>query len=269
MRKPVLLTFTIGLAVSFVLAQREQPPSTAALAEITARGRLLAEYDGAAWHATDAVQAMKPAAGSVTRFVARKTDRGWSVVFGRFDDQRTRFLIAYEATQGARPEEFSVQAYEPPQADTGFYFTAALAVETVLADFRGEKRPYNIAVLPAGSGQLYVYVVPAQTEYGVFPLGGDVRYLVSPDGSDIVAKRRMHQTIIEFTTPPEMQKVETGYHIAVLDDIPEDTDVFHVLVRTPSVPEWIVTPQYVYRIDPDGTIHYVMTKEGFMKIKDK
>jgi hypothetical protein len=116
---------------------------------------------------------------------------------------------------------------------------------------------------------MYVYVVPAQVKQGVYPLGGDVRYLMSQDGSKIVEKRQLHKSTIEFETPPELQKVEGGYHTAVLDDIPEDTDVFHVLVRKPSVPEWVATRQYVYRIEIDGAINYVMTREAFMKMKGK
>jgi hypothetical protein len=92
---------------------------------------------------------------------------------------------------------------------------------------------------------------------------------VSQDGSKVVEKRQLHKSIIEFVAPPETQKVEAGYHTAVLDDIPEDTDVFHVLIRKPSVPEWIATQQYVYRIETDGTINYVMTREAFMKTQGK
>lgn len=269
MLRPVLLILVIGLSASATLAQRSSPPSKAELAEITERGRQLAEYDVAAWHATDAVLALKPLEGSVARYIAKKTNNGWVVAFGRFNEKRDKFLIVYEANQGASPKEFSVKKYDSPREDTGFYLSAAQAIETALADFRGVNRRYNVAVLPASSGQMYVYVVPAQTKQGIYPLGGDVRYLVSQDGSKIVEKRQLHKSIIEFATPPEVQKVEAGYHTAVLDDIPEDTDVFHVLVRKPSVPEWIATQQYVYRIETDGTINYLMTREAFTKIRDK
>jgi hypothetical protein len=57
-----------------------------------------------------------------------------------------------------------------------------------------------------------------------------------------------------------------GYHTAILDDIPEDTDVFHVLAREPKVPELVVTAKYVYRILIDGSIHYLMPTEAFKKI---
>lgn len=69
--------------------------------------------------------------------------------------------------------------------------------------------------------------------------------------------------------PPNTQKIDSGYHTAVLDDIPEDTDVFHVLSREPSVPELIATKQYVFQIKPDGTINYLMTTEAFKKIGKK
>jgi hypothetical protein len=138
-----------------------------------------------------------------------------------------------------------------------------------LADFKGTARPYNVAVLPADSNQIYVYVVPAQTKEGIFPLGGDARYLVSADGLKIIEKRQLHISIIEFSTPLDLQEVEAGYHTAVLDDIPEDTDVFHVLSRHPSVPELVATKHYVFRIEPDGTINYLMTTEAFKKIKGK
>jgi len=39
-----------------------------------------------------------------------------------------------------------------------------------------------------------------------------------------------------------------------------------VLVRKPSVPEWLATKTYVYRIEPDGKVRYLMTMEAFRKI---
>lgn len=267
--KLVLLVLGLVLAASPVPAQRTAPPSKAELAEITERGRRLAEYDFAAWHATDAVRALNPTTGSFTRYVAKKADQGWTVVFGRFNEKRDRFLIVYEAIQGSDPKEFKVKKYDNPLEDSGFYLAAARAIESATANFTGESRPYNAVVLPLKSGQWHVYLVPAQTEVGIYPLGADARYLVSQDGSKIVEKRQLHKAIIEFSAPPEMQRVEAGYHIAVLDDIPEDTDVFHVLVREPRVPQWVATRKYVYRIEVDGTISYVTTVEEFFKERDK
>lgn len=249
--------------------QREKPGTQAELDEITARGRALYEYDVAAWHSTDAVLALKPAEGSFAMYIGKKTDKGWTVAYGKFNDKRDKFLIVYEAVQGATPKEFKVTKHEKPKEDAGFYFNGAKALETALADFQNvsrPNRPYNVAVLPAPNEEFYVYALPAQLQTGVFPLGADYRYRISKDGAKIVEKRQMHVSIIEFSTPPDMKKAEAGFHTAVLDEIPEDSDVFHVLTRTPSVPEWVISKTFVYQIAPDGSIKYVMTVEAFKKI---
>lgn len=112
---------------------------------------------------------LHPPDESVGRYLAFKSDKGWTVVFGHLNEQRDRFLIGYEATQGATLQEFAVKKFDPPNEDVNFYLAAARAFDTALHDFRGEKRPYNVAVIPAPSNQLYVYVVPAQTKAGIYP----------------------------------------------------------------------------------------------------
>ncbi len=261
-----MITLTLLLLAGVAVAQRTSPPSKAELAQITERGRQLAQYDVAVWYASDAVVAAKPTEGSVARYIGKKEGATWTVMFGRLNDKRDKFLIAYEATQSANPKEFTVKKDDPPKEDTGFFLFAAKAIETSLADFKGAARPYNVAVLPANSNQIYVYAVPAQTKEGVFPLGGDTRYLVSADGSKIQEKRQLHISIIEFS-PTTNENVQAGFHTAVLDDIPEDTDVFHVLSRRPPVPEYVGTKQFVFRIETDGTINYLMTMEAFKKMK--
>ncbi len=250
----------------------KEPPSEAELTAITRRGRDLAGYDAAAWHASDAVMVKEPKPGSVGGYIARKTGKGWVVAFGRLDEKKAKYLIAYEAAQGNRPEEFAVEAFDPPKADTGFFRSAARAIETALKDFtehfEGEQRPYNVAVLPADKGEFWVYLVPAPTKPGVWPLGGDVRYLMSPDGTKVNRKRQLHRSVIE-NEPPEDgdQKQVAGVHTHVLAETPEDTDVFHVLTRKPGVPEMIVTKRFVFQVDPDGSIKFLGKAEDVLKTK--
>src|SRR4051794_23179901 len=87
----------------------KEPPAKAELAEITDRGRALAGYDAAAWHASDALQAKQPREGSIGRYISRKTKKGWTVAFGRLDEKEEAFLIAYEATQDDKPDKFVVK----------------------------------------------------------------------------------------------------------------------------------------------------------------
>jgi len=243
---------------------RTIPATEAELAQITERGRNLAAYDVAAWHGSDAVMALQPAEESVVRYIAKRTGDGWTVAFGRLNEKRDKFLINYEAIQGSTPKEFKASKLAPAKEDEGFFLFAARALDTSLADFKGEARPYNVAVLPAPSNQLYVYVLPAQTKNGVYPLGGDVRYLISEDGLKIIEKRQMHKAIIEFSMG---EGAKAGFHTAIMDQVPEDSDVFHVLARTPSVPEYIGTKDFVYYIEANGNARYMMTMEEFRKKK--
>jgi hypothetical protein len=267
------MLLTVAAIALVVLADppaRKVPPTKEELAAITDRGRDLAGYDAAAWHASDAIQTKQPKEGSVVRYIARKTDKRWVVTFGRLDEKRERFLIAYEATQGGKPDRLDVKEMTPPQEDTGFFLSAARAIDVSLKDFvehiEVEQRPYNVAVLPAEKGQIWVYLVPAPTKPKVWPLGGDVRYLITADGTKFVSKRQLHKSIIEVEPPKDNDNQQlAGMHTHVLDDIPEDTDVFHVLTRKPTVPEMVITKQFVFQIDADGSIKYMGKSEDVLK----
>jgi hypothetical protein len=235
------------------------------LAEITARGRALAEYDAAAWHATDAVEPLKPVKGTFERYIARKTSDGWVVMFGRYNEGKTKFLIAYEARQTANPTEYKVTFHEPPLEDTDFFLNAARAHEVATAEFTRvvkAQRPYNISILPAPLGSWYVYAIPAQTTEDVLPFGGDVRYIVSPDGSKIIETRQMHKTVLE----QKVQKVtDFGFHTHFLSDIPEDSDIFYAMTRKAVAGEIIATKRFFYAISPDSSLRYLGETDEIVK----
>jgi hypothetical protein len=240
--------------------QENRLPSDTELAAITERGRALAEYDAASWHATDAVQAANPKTVEGQYCLARKEYGRWKVIFGVLNADKSKFVIQYEAQQGSKPKEFTVTKDAPTKEDQGFYLVAARALDLVLADFGRASRPYNAAILPATQEEqagapspFYVYLYPAPTRVGVFPLGGDVRYLVAADGVKILAKRQMHKTVIE-NTPAKGKKVVSGFHNHVLSDEPEDSDVLHVLQQDPPIPEMIATQHFLFEISEDGAI---------------
>ena len=235
-------------------ADKKQTPNSE-FAEITARGRLLAEYDAAAWHSTDAVQALNPKEGSVNRYVARKSKAGWTVVYGRIADTFDKFLIAYEAVQGDAPEKFTVKEHNPPLADTGYFLHAARANETARNSYVHENRGYNVSVLPADGGKFWVYVIPAQLKEGTYPFGGDARYLISEDGWTIVEKKQLHDAVVDEKddakdpNPPAFR-----HHANTVSEVPVETDVFYVLSRKPLIPEHLTAGKNNYVIKTDGTI---------------
>lgn len=228
-------------------------PSQEQLAAITARGRLLAAYDQAAWHATDAVQATHPPEGSVNRYIARKSDQGWIVDFGQINEAKDKFLVSYEAAQTEPSVPFTVKRLDPLREDTGWNLTGAKAIDAALENFHGADRPYNVAALPDGAGGAYVYLYPAQLKANIFPLGADARYDFASSGS-LIEKRPLHKSIIEPGPIPAGTKAAGGYHTHVLTDLPEDTDVFLVLTREPRMPEFVAAGKYIFKVDIDGTI---------------
>jgi hypothetical protein len=254
-----------------VPAGKKAAPTADSLAGITVRGRLLAEYDYAAWIASDSLMARRPDMTVARSYVARRVGDRWTVAFGRLGAAQDTFHVAYEVRQRpSDPERFDVEAVTPPRADTGFYLRASRALEIAKSDFGRHDRPYNAAVLERVGGGFWVYLMPAQVQDGVYPLGADVRYHVANDGRSIIAKRQLHNALLEFSGQSrDGSELKAGTHTAVLDDIPEDTDVFHVLVRKPSVPEYIPTQAFVYAIYPDGGIRLFGRTEDVLGEKGK
>jgi hypothetical protein len=251
----------LALAVPRSFAQSVHAPTAQELVAITERGILLNEYDQAAWHASDAVQTANPKTVEGQHYIGKKENGKWTVVFGKLTADRKLFEIHYEAVQQTKPQEFSVSQEYAQRADAGFYLFAARAIELAQHDFQGVNRPYNMAVLPAPQDQLYVYFYPGQTKPRIYPLGGDVRYLVSSDGTKIVEKRQLHKSILESSPLDKNKRVAAGFHTHVLSDLPEDTDVLHVLTQDPRVPEMVGTAHFIYKVLTDGTITIEKTRK--------
>lgn len=229
------------------------------LDSITERGRIIAAYDKAAWHASDAVALFHPDTTAMQAYMARRNADGrWEVVFGRPSAKADTFYIASRATQSATEDStFLVTPLSQPLPDVDYYARAFRALEAGSRAFGGvASRPYNSMVVPAdGSNDWFVYFVPAPTVLGVWPLGADARLRVSSDGRRILERRRLHNDVMEFTgVSKDGRQLAAGTHAAVVADQPEDTDVFHVLTRTPRVPEYIVTKSYYFSIATDGRI---------------
>ncbi len=251
----------IQLVTSSPARAQSTPASSQQLAAITERGKALAAYDRAAWHATDAAQAIAGGDATGVRFyIARRTSAGWTVDFGKLDPTGTAFLTAIEAA-GDDNGHFTAQRLAPPRSDAGYLPAAARAIGTAEGEFKPVKGfKYNVAVIPNADDTFYVYLYPAQTEPHVFPVGGDERYTISSDGLKALDAHRMHNSILatpEGAGLPSGARQAAGFRTVVVENVPQDTDVFHVLARTPSIPDYIDAQGQMYVIATDGTIKYV------------
>ncbi len=246
-----------GVLPVSAFAQTAAPPADSVLAAITARGRLLAAYDRAAWKATDAVLSQWKNPSGVDGFLAHQDERGmWTVIFGRLcNTQDTLLVMATASQQGT--DTFSVALHTTPRVGSDLERRAFRAMQTAAADLQGGPVPhrgtYNSYVLPRTDGQWFVYFLPAQTQPSVIVHGGDVRYDVSADGATITSKLQMHRGVLVSSVPPE---AVAGVHTVVTAGTPQDSDVFLVLSRRPLKPEVIGTEHFDYQIHTDGTISW-------------
>jgi len=123
------------------LAAQVRPPSADSLAGITERGKILAEYDQAAWHATDAVMLLTPAENEIQGYVAQRQDGVWVVSFGRVSPDGRAFMVAYEARESStEPHSFAVTKHKPAKSETGDLAGAARAVDVARVAFGRHRR---------------------------------------------------------------------------------------------------------------------------------
>jgi hypothetical protein len=236
------------------LAGKKAPFEQSELDAIAARGRLLYEYDQAAWHSTDAVMAANPDRNLVNRFVGRKLPDGrWEVDYGSLNPEKTVFRVFYMATQQTGTDKYDLKHLETPAEDTGFLLTAARAIELTRKSFAVASAKYNTAVLPNPDSTLAVFFYPAQTEKNMFLYGADTRFIVSSDGMKVLEKQGLHRSLLHSDTG-STQKVVTGIHSHILTDVPVETDVLLVLERQPAVEEYVACKDRMFVVKTDGTI---------------
>lgn len=260
-----------NLHPSYTPQSRTEPASPKELQAITQRGRMLAQYDAAAWYSSDALYPLKPDKSLLGYFIAKKEDLSWEVVFGNLINNDQSFQIAYTAKQMNTTNRFIITKNEPLKQSNDFYFKAAKAIKICATDFSQiphHNRRYNVAVLPAEDNNFWVYLYPAPQKSNILPLGGDVRYLIDSNTYKIKERWRMHIRIMEVNyNLEEGKKAVMGVHTNLMDDAPEDTDVYYVLTRSPSIPQLIITQNFVYVIKENGGIKYISTVEEFKNRK--
>ena len=255
-----IATAGVLLAARTARAQERACPADSQLAGITARGRALAAHDRAAWYATDAFLAAKPDTAGLASYVAVQEGTGWRVAFGRLSAAGHTFTVGYDVRRTGPDsvnDGFVATKVRPFRAEQGAAARAAMALQTARATFgAAQRRPYVFSAIPAPGGEWWVYATPGVTRDGVWPLGGDVRYRMSADGTRVLETRQLHRAIIEWGAQRDSagNLPVSGFHVAVVDVVPEDTDVLHVLQRTPKAPQMIATDAWIFRVETDGAI---------------
>lgn len=240
----------------------QNAPTQQQLDEISARGRALAGYQHAAWTASMQLFATNPDPYRVERYVAYHADSGWVVAFGRLSVERDTFYVSHiaipAAVNGQRVDtQYEFETFAQPMPDVDFLVRAARAMDLATMTMGMTKRPYSAAAIPDTSGNWFVYLTPSADVASVWPLGDDVRYRVAADGQRVLETRRMHVGMVA----PSRDGARLTSRRKALHDMPEDSDVFHMLMSHGGTPEVVVTPRYQYMLSTDGSIRLVQGKE--------
>jgi hypothetical protein len=260
--------FTLLLVGAPAIALAQGAATQSQLDEISARGRALAGYQRAAWTASAQLLATNPDPSKVQRYIAYRADSGWVVAFGRLSAERDTFYVSHigipAAVNGQRVDShFEFQTFPEPGPETDFLVRATRAIDNAVMSLGATSRPYTAAAIPTEKGEWFVYLIPAANVASVWPLGDDVRYRISADGDRVLETRRMHAGMVEEAASARSDGalLAVGRHRTALHDEPEDSDVFHVLVRRPSAPQVIVTRHFQYVIGVDGSIRLAQRQE--------
>lgn len=279
-------------------------PTNAELVEITQRGRALAEIQKLLDASQRAVSALLPPGEISLWGIPQKVGSRWRFAYGVLDKKKEKFLISYETSQDETTKTFSAIKHDPPKEDKDYFLAGAKAlvkvdkeyyIRAITLAFGGyllnsesiknvcsvshwKEFPIKInlhtistymTILPADDGDFWVYVLPVPTKPNNPILGRDMRYKVSKDGKKIIEQRVMHMfSAYELDLSSITGKIESLCHVDMKDNIPEDTDVFHVLQRSIKVPQMVATKHFVFKIEVDGTIRYIGTVKDVLGNKD-
>ncbi len=259
----ILLLF---LSVAGSLAAQELPshiqmPTRAELDSITQRGSDLYDYDLALTEGSRSMMRLVEKPTGRGQFVVYHTKYAWIVRFGYLSAAQDTFFTTFLASKSPQDTmwladkiPFAMPAVEYFPVAARAYVTAAKVFQPVQA------RPHSHVVIPAENGEWLVYIYPEQTDPEYWPLGGDERFRISADGLHILECHRMHPTIVDAHNDVEPDsggvKRAANFQADRMDNRPEDSDVFAVLARYPSLPAvvGVLGADWAYEIYRDGRI---------------
>jgi hypothetical protein len=215
------------------------------------------EYDQAAWHAIDVAFGPNPNPSNDEQlYVALQQNARWAVYFGRLNDAKTAFVPAVVALEGADPATYSAGPVTSATAIPPQLSAYAIGIDAARTLFGQVDRPYDASLYPLADGTFFVYLYPTQTKPNIFPIGGDERFHFSADGKTLIERHRMHRSVLDVPQPTgNGTQVPSDLHTDLFSDVPEDTDVFHVLAQFASpVASYVDARNVVYEINTSGEI---------------
>lgn len=218
------------------------------LSTIQKLGRDMYVQDQAAWHATDALQALHPMAEMQTEKVG-----GWIV---EAEGQLVRFIrdgdagpeAAYDISYASGKPVVSVPKDRHLSGEEMAQFGArSLAIKSITQRC-GDN--YNTVVLrdPQGDGWL-AWALAATSNPNLIMMGGHLRLTVSADGTTIIRRDALSRSCTAINKQGEKDAKQPAgvFTTQLVSDIPVETAVFNslehrlpIFIGTPDKSVWAV-----------------------------
>jgi hypothetical protein len=245
---------------SAAIAEEPQIPAeqAALLAREGETAKLLYAYDRAAWVTTDALRAAVPKdrLTQVRGWVVEPREGGTleATYFG-LNGAVPYAVFVGTVSNGAVAAQRLVPADAPEPLDAaGVRMAAALLAARSTQHRPCTPAPFNTVILPPGEdGRIQVYLLSAQTETAVIPMGGHFRLTYDADGR-LVGDRPFTRACLNMPAPgsdpaqPKGAEPAALYLTHLLDPAP--TEIHAFLSLTTRLPIFVGTqPNSVWRVD--------------------
>lgn len=249
------LFFLLLLAPAPAAAQ--SAAEKAVLKQVAERGRLLFELDRAAWVTTDDM---------LKRFGRRDMPiAGWVVE----RDGASGYRVTYFGAGAAGPVAWYAGRVRDGRVTSGEIFREAARPALTAAQLRlkqaadaargfTEYQPctparFNVALVPPESPEAPVeaYLLSAQTQATVYPLGGHYLLRIGPDGK-ILSRRRFMKSCMNVDAAAGARGVPAALVLAhLLDPLPTEIHVWASLAMGKPIFVAVAQPARMWFVDGD------------------
>lgn len=249
---------------------RAPPELEAQLSRHMKRGQELFEYERLAWVATDLLMEKKPDLSRLGLWVEMPIQNRRYIFFGRFKkagdpkEQPDGFAVAYGfwAPLGKPDEvhEMDLQR-DIPSILEALKALPDLADAAALAKAFPSplQRAWNYSVFREADGTITAYLLPANSDPTIIPIGSDFRLSISSDGKKILNSVALHQSFLQL---PLQKQGAGGFHTHTLqEDLPPETDLAVLKLYPGGTPHYFVTRKGLFSFDGTGLIFLGRTED--------
>lgn len=280
MISPKLLPFFVCLSLAAqTTPSKLSPELQASLESRMKRSQEIFEYERLAWVASDLLMDRKPDKRDLGLWVEMVINQKRMIFFGRFKDasdskekpEGFAVVYGYWAPVGKPGEvrELDIEK-EIRSSPDAFKELPELAEAAALA----RKHPsslgmgWNYSVFREADRTITAYLLPANSESGIVPIGGDFRLTITPDGTKVVKTVALHRSYLKMPINPpvpDKAKPEGGFHTHTLEeDLPPETDAAVLMLYGDTHPHYLLTRKGLFCFTGQQVV-YLMSPEELKK----